>query len=94
MGLISRVRGRKTALTNQADTLTVSSYLSTNSMTECRNVLINRQHHFEPRTPQNLKKLHAYVRRHYKTKNIFDRRTRAWKYLVNHDSEAGRKHEA
>ena len=57
-------------------------------LTYCKNILIMPRGYPAPRTEANLKKLHAHIRRKYKTKNIFDRRTKAWRYLKAHDSEA------
>lgn len=56
-------------------------------VTVMKNIIIDRQWHITPRTPENLKALHAYTRRKFKTKNIFDKRTKAYRYLKAHDSE-------
>lgn len=59
-------------------------------ITECRNILWMPEGTIAPRSPENLKKLYRYIRRKFGRKNIFDKRTRAYRYLKSHDSEVAR----
>lgn len=65
----------------------LQNILTTESVTSCKNILIMPNGIIAARTQENLKKLHTYIRRIFKRKNIFDRRTKAYRYLRLHDSE-------
>lgn len=66
------------------------SYISTNTITECRNILVMPKGFLAPRTEQNLKELHRYVKRHFEKSNYNDKRTKAYRYMKMHDSEFNR----
>ena len=68
----------------------MNTRIDTNSMTASKNIIITPEGHLVPRTEDNLKKLHKYVKRVFK-KNMYDKRTKAYRYMMQHDSEFLRK---